>query len=108
MMKEACKPRSYASTETLPCHRLTEGVKCRATSVAKDLLNCAAQEAEQAKQSCKSLTVCQVLYKSRYVFSPGAGGGKRNLQEGPSSFNPHLIISSNCNSKSVELGLTGS
>ena len=36
--KQARKPRSYASSKLLPTHSLT-GVKCRATSVAKNKKN---------------------------------------------------------------------
>ena len=36
LLKQACKPRSYASSKLRACHLLT-GVKCRATSVAKKL-----------------------------------------------------------------------
>ena len=34
-MKQACKPRSYASLKLCPLTYSVTGVKCRATSVAK-------------------------------------------------------------------------
>ena len=41
--EQARKPRSYASPKLRPTHSLTDlltGVKCRATSVAKNTTNC--------------------------------------------------------------------
>ena len=44
--KQARKPRSYASSKLRPSDLLT-GVKCRATSVAKKILDCSAPAADK-------------------------------------------------------------